>query len=199
MVNKKAISPKMKYNPNIHHRKSTRLKGYDYTQAGLYFITICVKNRECLFGNITNGKMLLNDSGKNANECWLEISNHFSNTQLHEYIIMPNHIHGIIEIVGANQHSPNVDDKHNRTKYISPLRSPSKTIGSVVRGFKIGVTKWFRLNMGDEFPIGQSVWQRNYYDHIIRNEKTYQTISEYIINNPLKWQEDKFKGNFFFS
>ena len=186
-----------KYNPDIvrtkndlPQRKSTRLKGYDYAQAGLYFITICVKNRKCLFGNITNSNLILNDAGKKANECWLEIPNHFSNTQLHEHIIMPNHVHGIIEIVGANQYSP--DNEYNRAKNISPLRSPSKTIGSVVRGYKIGVTKWFRENMGDKYPVGQSIWQRNYYDHIIRNEKSYQTISEYIMNNPIKWDEDKF-------
>ena len=86
----------MTYNPNIHHRKSIRLKGYDYTQAGLYFITICCQNRECLFGNIINGEMILNDAGNIANECWLAIPNHFPNVVLHEFVIMPNHIHGII-------------------------------------------------------------------------------------------------------
>lgn len=91
----------MSYNPNIHHRKSIRLKGYDYSQAGLYFITICCQDRAHLFGEIENGEMILNEYGKIANQCWLEIPNHFPNAILHEHIIMPNHIHGIVELVGA--------------------------------------------------------------------------------------------------
>ncbi|MEO6190485.1 MAG: transposase, partial [Saprospiraceae bacterium] len=80
-----------KYNPNIHHRKSIRLKGYDYSQAGLYFITICCQDRACLFGHIINKEMVMNDAGKIANDCWIEIPNHFQNAVLHEHIIMPNH------------------------------------------------------------------------------------------------------------
>jgi putative transposase len=88
------------YDPNIHHRKSIHLKGYDYSQAGLYFITICVQDRKCLFGEIfgSDGKMVLNEAGKIADECWLEIPKHFPNTVLHEHIIMPNHVHGIVEL-----------------------------------------------------------------------------------------------------
>ena len=125
-----------KYNPKIHNRRSIRLKEYDYSQKGLYFITICTHNHLCLFGKISNGKMILNDAGKIAKKCWLDIPEHYPNTRLHEYVIMPNHVHGIIEIivsVGANNYSP--------------LRNgTSKTIGAMVRGFKIGVTKWFRKN-----------------------------------------------------
>jgi putative transposase len=227
------------FNPNIHHRRSIRFKDYDYSQAGLYFITICCQNRACLFGEITNGEMILNDAGKIANQYWLDIPNHFPDAILHKHIIMPNHIHGIVELVGAKNFSPDntmpqnktpektnnnnngVDDINgaknfspenttpdntipqneipektnnnngvddiNGAKNFSPLRSPSKTIGSVVRGFKIGVTKWMRQNT-DIY----NVWQRNYWEHIIKNEKSYQTISEYIINNPKKWNEDKF-------
>ena len=201
----------------MHNRRSIRFKGYDYTQAGLYFITICCQNRACLFGEIENGKMMLNDAGAIANDCWLNIPNHFPNAILHEYVIMPNHVHGIIELVGANNHSP-VSELHspvsklhptknkknnnsvigdngaknvsvigdNRAKNVSPLRSPSKTVGSVVRGFKIGVTKWMRQNT-DTFYI----WQRNYWEHIIRDDKSYENISQYIINNPTKWNNDK--------
>jgi REP element-mobilizing transposase RayT len=222
----------MPYNPNIRHRRSIRLKGYDYSQAGLYFITICCDNRICLFGNVVNGEMELNDAGKIADACWMEIPNHFPNAVLHEHIVMPNHVHGIVELVGAKHFSPDMPDtpnasntpneyfpdnnrvKHfspdmpdtsntsntsneyfpdsNRAKGFSPLRSPSKTIGSVVRGFKIGVTKWFRNTMADDFPPQRQVWQRNYHEHIIRNEQSYQTISNYIINNPIKWADDKF-------
>ena len=196
------------YSPQ-QNRRSIRLKGYDYAQAGLYFVTICCQDREWLFGEILNNKMIFNEAGKHANECWLQIPNHFPNAILHEHIIMPNHVHGIIELtnpVGAKNISPETDNPQNIAKNISPengdsqpgeknispLRSPSKTIGSIVRGFKIGVTKWFRNNMAEQFPLQRPVWQRNYYDNIIRNTISYQNISEYIINNPLKWQEDKF-------
>ena len=184
----------MSYNPNIHHRKSIRLKGYDYTQAGLYFITICCQNRECLFGNIINGEMILNDAGNIAKECWLAIPNHFPNVVLHEFVIMPNHIHGIIELktksVGAENFPPHISMGVNDSMGAnddSPLRSPSKTIGSMVRGYKIGVTKWMRQNT-DVYDV----WQRNYWEHIIRDEQSYQRISEYIINNPKNWNNDKF-------
>lgn len=237
------------FNPSIHHRKSIRLKGYDYSQSGLYFITICCYNKECMFGEISNGTMTLNSAGQVAQHCWLEIPSHFPIVVLHEHIIMPNHIHGIIEItdtVGAKNISPSsksIDDlgnvslqnldeinmkindlnlisndfnedtkrvknefnkniertkndlkeNNNRAKNISPLqettnfRSPSKTIGSIIRGFKIGVTKWMRQNTEI-----YDVWQRNYYEHIIRNDASYELISDYILNNPSKWQEDTF-------
>ena len=132
-----------------------------------------------------------------ALKCWNEIPEHFKHAQLHEYVIMPNHIHGIIELsdiipVGAKNFSP------LQMPQQSPLQmpqqspqpiipsSPSKTIGSIVRGFKIGVTTWMRQNT-DIY----NVWQRNYYEHIIRNEKSYVRIAEYIINNPAKWTLDK--------
>lgn len=89
----------MPYNPKIHHRRSIGLKGYDYSRQGLYFITICCDKRRCLFGEITKGQMVLNEAGKFTNECWKEIPGHFPNAVLHEYIIMPNHVHGIIELV----------------------------------------------------------------------------------------------------
>ena len=202
----------MSYNPNIHHRRSVRLQGYDYSQAGLYFITICCHNREYLFGNITNEEMKLNDAGKIADECWIEIPNHFPNAVLHEYVVMPNHVHGVIELVvgnnvGANNHSPENDattnvgannhspennattnvGANNHSSLQTPFKSPSKTIGSIVRGFKIGVTKWCRQHTDTE-----TIWQRNYHEHIIRNEQSYLTISEYIINNPKNWKDDKF-------
>ncbi len=179
----------MPYNSNIHHRRSVRLKGYDYSQAGLYFITICTHIRECLFGEIEmvgiSHVMSLSDAGKIANECWLEIPKHFPNTVLHEHIVMPNHVHGIIELVNeANIGVENFQPLHERNEFQKMI---PRSIGSIVKGFKIGVTKWFRTNTDVE-----TVWQRNYYEHIIRNEQSYQTISEYIINNPAKWNDDKF-------
>ncbi len=172
----------MPYNPEIHHRRSIRLKGYVYSQAGTYFVTICTQGRRCLFGDIINGETALNDAGKIAQQCWLEIPNHFPNTELDEFVIMPNHIHGIIfinDIVGAKNFSP----LRNESK----PHSPSKTIGSNVRGFKIGVTKWLRQNT-DIY----NVWQRNYYEHIIRDERDLNQIRDYIINNPIKWALDEY-------
>jgi REP element-mobilizing transposase RayT len=178
------------YIPNIHHRKSIRLQGYDYSKSGLYFITICVQDRKCLFGNIVkeynDDPMVLNDAGKIANECWLEIPKHFPNAILHEHIIMPNHVHGIIELVknddvGVQNFEP-LHQPVNKFQKIIP-----HSIGSIVRGYKIGVTKWFRSNTDIEF-----VWQRNFYENIIRTEKSYQRIREYIINNAKNWHEDKF-------
>jgi REP element-mobilizing transposase RayT len=194
----------MKYNPQIHHRKSIRLKGYDYSLAGLYFITICCQDRECRFGKIENDKMILNNLGKIADECWLEITKHFPNAILHEYVVMPNHVHGIIElvnddnVVGVENFQPL--QHHNESQRNEFQKMIPRSIGSIVKGFKIGVTKWFRINedvsVGDgNFQPQQSqrkLWQRNYYEHIIRNEQSYQTISDYIINNPVKWKGDKF-------
>ncbi len=184
---------KSKYNSEIHHRKSIRLKGYDYSQEGLYFVTICCHNRMCLFGEIVNDEMVLNGFGKIANNCWIEIPKHFPNAVLHEHIVMPNHVHGIIELqpLVGNQNAPNVGAEN-----FLPLQQQSqnefqkmipRSIGSIVKGYKIGVTKWMRNNTDIE-----TVWQRNYHEHIIRNEQSYHNIANYILNNPAKWVEDKF-------
>lgn len=175
----------MKYNPAIHHRRSIRLKGYDYTQAGAYFITICTHNRECLFGEITDGRMQLNHAGIMLEHYWRAIPEHFPHVVLDAFVVMPNHIHGILYIhdtpVGANNYSP------------LPSAIPagmshgtSKTVGSVVRGFKIGVTKWIRCHTAIH-----DVWQRNYYEHIIRDDRALQRIRHYIANNPKQWALDR--------
>lgn len=182
-------------------RKSIRLKNYDYTQEGRYFVTVCADNRKCLFGRIRDAEMILNESGKMAEKYWNQIPRHFPHAELDEYIVMPNHIHAIIKItvnVGANNHSPltNIISK-NRAKNISPLQmhqmplkrhgGTSKTIGSIIRGFKIGVTKWFRKNTETK-----KVWQRNYYERIIRNESELNRIRQYVIDNPAKWENDRY-------
>ncbi|CAK8713892.1 Transposase IS200-like domain-containing protein [Candidatus Electronema halotolerans] len=124
----------MSYNPDIHHRRSIRLRGYDYSQAGVYFVTLCTHNRECLFGEIANGAMQLNAAGKIVADEWLKIAQIRDEIELDEWAVMPNHLHGIMvltDTVGA--------------KNFSLLQNgTSKTIGSIVRGFKIGVTKWMR-------------------------------------------------------
>src|SRR5690606_11882244 len=179
---------------NMYNRRSIRLQGYDYSQPGLYYLTLSTRDRLCIFGEIRNNEMVLNDIGHHAEKCWLQIPTHFPNTVLHEYIIMPNHLHGIVEIVGANHYLPDEnrasnlrakDGSINRAKDVSPLRGTSKTIGSIVRGFKIGVTRYVRVHTDED-----KIWQRNYYEHIIRDGNDYERIVNYIRSNPMNWQQD---------
>ena len=173
----------MKYNPDIHHRRSIRLKEYDYSRPGGYYVTIVTQNRVCLFGDVVAGKMALNDWGRIVQRCWLEIPQHYPSVSLDEFIIMPNHTHGIIMINDGNQHIvgvQNFESQRNRYQHIIP-----RSLGSIMRGFKIGVTKWFREN-----TEVYNVWQRNYWEHVIRNDYDLNQIREYIINNPLKWELD---------
>jgi len=186
----------MVYNKYIHNRRSIRLKNYDYSQSGIYFVTICTKDRLSLFGEIIDNQMVLNEYGIVVNNMWLNIPNHFSNIKLDIHCIMPNHIHGIIIIdditpVGAKHFSPhelnrddylaNINNGFETTDEIKPrINGTSKTIGSVIRGFKIGVTK----------ELGFPIFQRNYHEHIIRNTKSYKLISQYIYNNPCNWEND---------
>jgi REP element-mobilizing transposase RayT len=176
----------MKYNPQKHHRRSIRLKNYDYASSGAYFVTIVTHQRQCLFGAIVDGAMRLNEWGAIAERCWMEIPQHYPYVILDAFVIMPNHVHGIIilneyhfngPIVGANNHSPLQNERP---------RGTTQTIGSIVRGFKIGVTKWFRQHT-DIY----NVWQRNYYEHIIRNKTEWQRIRQYIANNPIHWKNDE--------
>ena len=182
----------MPYSAEIHHRRSIRLKNYDYSSQGAYFITIVTQNRECIFGEIINGSMHLNDYGKIIQHCWLEILNNFPNAQLDEFVIMPNHVHGIIFILENSESDSNINRANDivGANDYSPLRNrpcgTSKKIGSIVRGFKIGVTKWFR-----EHTDIYNVWQRNYYERIIRNDYELNNIRRYIIENPLNWANDE--------
>jgi hypothetical protein len=171
---------KPKYDANIHHRRSIRLKGYDYSRGGLYFITICCQYKARLFGEIdvgtefTSAQMILNKFGQIAYNEWLKTPEIRNNIALGEFVVMPNHIHCIIQIL-------------ERGEYHSPLHGTSNNIGAIVRGYKSTVTK--QLNI---LNIGCPVWQRNYYEHIIRDELSYQKISNYITNNPEKWANDTY-------
>ena len=226
------------YNPNIHHRKSIRLKGYDYSQAGLYFITICCQNRIYRFGQIENGAMQLNDAGKLIETEWLNLKIRFPNINLHEYVVMPNHFHAILEItVGAtlvvaqnnitvaqnnntvaqnNRQPPSVQlgQPHyvqlgqpqsiqtgqpqsiqtGQPQGIAPTGATNKTVGDILDAYKsITTVEYIRgvKTLGWQ-PFDGKLWQRNYHEHIIRNEQSFQRISDYIINNPAKWTDDKF-------
>ena len=217
----------------FHHRRSIRLKGYDYSADGLYFITICTKERNHYFGRVIDGKMVLNERGQIVKNEWLNTINvRKDEVILHEYIVMPNHFHAIIEICRRGvSHTPQIHTPQSHTPQShtpqshtpqshtpqshtpddglttsdrgvcdtidrgvcdtidrgvcnTPLRSPSKTLGSIIRGFKSAVTK----------QIGFPVWQRNYHEHIIRNTNAFTKISNYILNNPAQWHCDMFNN-----
>jgi len=228
----------MKYNQNIHHRRSIRLKGYDYSQAGLYFITICCDDRKNRFGNIVVGaglasaQMVNNEYGQIAYDEWAKLPERFANFELDVFQIMPNHMHGIIllnDVVGAGfTPAQNVDGKNagagftpaqntdavseNENIHIQigqpqglPLQNsdddneagvnPARTnasIGDIVGAYKSLVSNDCLEIYKTKNEMMGKLWQRNYHEHIIPNGQSYQTISNYIINNPGNWSEDKF-------
>ncbi len=177
----------MIYDPDKHHRRSNRLANYDYSKTGLYFVTLCTRGRECLFGDIINGEMILNDFGRIVQEEWCRSGTIRQEIELGEYIIMPNHLHGIIIIshpanAGAFGERPQQGCRSCKT-VLKP-----KTLGSLMSGFQSSVTR--RINQIRKTP-GISVWQRNYHDRIIRDERDLNRIRDYIQNNPLNWHQDK--------
>jgi len=179
----------MKLDPQKHHRRSIRLKEYDYAQPGGYFVTIVTHQRDCLFGQIINEEMQLNELGRIADECWRLIPDHFTNVELGAYVIMPNHVHGII-VIHANENGmatnslPFVGARHASPL---PLRGVKPySIGAIVGSFKSAVTK----RIGRELNA-TGIWQRNYYEHVIRNHEDWDRIHRYIESNPSMWAEDK--------
>jgi putative transposase len=179
---------------NKYRIESTRLTNWDYRSIGAYFITICTHNREHYFGEIENGKMILSNIGVLANVFWYEIKNHSKNIELGEFVIMPNHIHGILIV---NNMDLNAEALHATPLHATPLQSDkneqmskispkSNSISTIIRPYKSAVTKHAnRLNF--EFK-----WQTRFHDHIIRDQKSFNNISNYIINNPSNWGIDKF-------
>jgi putative transposase len=158
----------MKYNPDFHHRQSIRLKGYDYSTSGAYFITICTHEREYLFGDIVNETIELNSIGEIARTYWQKLAQHHPNIIVDESIVMPNHLHGIICLESS------IDT--------------TKSIAEIIRGFKTFSAK--AINKERDLR-GVPVWQRNYYDRIIRNQLEFDRVRQYIINNPQNWDTDK--------
>jgi putative transposase len=229
----------MAYNPQIHHRKSIRLQDYDYSQAGLYFITICVQDRLCLFGDIRQGweagqtqgqthrsaegqthrsaegqthrsarthVMVLNDAGKMVEKWYFELPNKFPDIKCHEMVVMPNHFHCILENTGSTVGAdlcvcPSVKGQTHRS-----APTPVMERGHVILGEHAGsplhrVVQWFKTMTTNEYirgvkqygwPLFQGkLWQRNYWEHIIRSERSYLTIATYIQSNPDRWRNDQ--------
>jgi putative transposase len=183
----------MKYNPGKHRRRSIRLKGYDYSQAGVYFVTICTKDRECLFGDIVDREMRSNDVGQMVHRTWNDLPIRNPGIETDEFVVMPNHVHGIIVIVGAplvGAHSSGMVIDNAKTRAGT---RPAPTLGDVVGAFKSITTHQYTDGVRQKNwpPFYGKLWQRNYYEHIIRSEQSLQEIREYIINNPLKWEFDR--------
>jgi REP element-mobilizing transposase RayT len=149
----------MPYDTFKHHRRSIRLRGYDYTQAGAYFITIVTRHRECMLGDVVDGEMQVNEAGQIVVECWNALPAHFPNVELDAFVVMPNHIHAIIVLKGKGE----VVAQHVRATHASPLQQPrgpqSNSIGAIIGSFKSATTK--RVNESRRIP-GTPIWHRNY-------------------------------------
>ena len=184
-----------------YHRRSIRLKGFDYSRTGYYFVTVCTRERECLLGEISDYKINLNEMGKMAEKMWHEIPTHFPNFVLDQCMIMPNHLHGIIRILEENHNKGTDTEKglmnqtptlqrtsdcdYNSTQWIM-MKNYAVTLGKIIRFFKARSTQAIRKNMGISF-----YWQRNYYEHVIDDENELSRIREYIRENPANWPIDE--------
>lgn len=192
---------KSKFAPQKHHRRSIRLKGYDYSSEGAYYVTIVVQGRECLFGEIIDGEMHLNEYGVIVQKWWDEIPNHFPNVELGAFVVMPNHVHGIFWIIDERRgevvsprYNPNnniqdvdLNSTNNKGRGTLPLRKP--TLGQIVAYFKYRSTK--EMNRIETDNAITKFWQRNYYEHIIRDEKDLQNKIDYINSNPSLWDDEE--------
>lgn len=171
----------MSYNPNKHHRRSIRLKGYDYTQPGAYYITLCTQARQCLFGDVVAGKMRLNSLGYIAFTYWQKIPVHFAHLQLDVFVVMPNHLHGIL-VIRDTPIKAQLGDNSTTEKFGKPVRG---SIPTVIRSYKAAVTKQINLICNTKYT--SLIWQRDFYEHINRDEQSLETIRRYIAENPWRW------------
>ncbi len=206
----------MKFNPKLHHRQSIRLKGYDYSQSGSYFITICARERECIFGEIKESKTILSHLGQLVEQEWLALPHRFPHIDLDEYVVMPNHFHGIIhiavgaglasaqlesaqlasaqiasaQIASAQIASAQIDAPQFKPEQLNPTPSIA-TLGDIVCAFKSLVFKrHYDLIRNNHLDEVAKCWQRNYWERIIRNHQEYNNIQNYIITNPERWSQD---------
>ncbi len=164
-------------------RKQTRLKDWNYSNDGWYFVTFCTQNREEYFGEIVDGEMVLSEYGKIAKQCWEEIKDHFNHCELDEFIVMPNHIHGIIAIEPDDL----IKSVGNNDRCSLQTKRNMEFLPKIISQYKSFVTREIRKRY-DDFSFQ---WQKSFYDHIIRNEKSLQKIREYIYYNVDKWEQDE--------
>jgi REP element-mobilizing transposase RayT len=189
----------MKDNSDKRHRRSIRLRGYDYAQTGAYFVTVVTKDRVCLFGEVVNGETRLNDAGRIIQAAWDELPDHYPGVECNEFIVMPNHVHGIIVLVNDGGGGPN--DVGAGLKPARPGSRPTTApraglklaptrhgLPEIIRAFKTFSAR--RINDLRRTP-GAPIWQRNYYEHIVRGDNELIRIREYIANNPSQWEMDR--------
>jgi putative transposase len=163
----------------MYINKKQRSNAIDYSFPGLYFITICTKNKIHLFGKIENGEMILNETGRIAHNVWNEQINHFDNIKLYDFIVMPNHIHGIINILNTNGYYV-----YNSERVINPKRIQKLPV--IISSYKSAASKEINKVSGEK----TFAWQASYYDRLIRNEEEFDALSVYIVKNPLNWEKD---------
>ncbi|MCX5699502.1 MAG: transposase [Candidatus Omnitrophica bacterium] len=184
----------MREGSDSRNRRSIRLADYDYSRAGYYFVTVCVNERRNLFGDIDGGKIMLNGVGIMVEDNWNKLQQRFKFIELDEFIVMPNHLHGVIVIVGAplvgaqNGDVVTDDGDDGATTRVAP------TLGDVIGAFKSITTNEYIRNVKNKnwLSFNKYFWQRNYYERVIRDDNDLNRIREYIVNNPAKWEEDEY-------
>jgi putative transposase len=175
-----------------HHRHSIRLKDYDYRQTGAYFVTIVTQGRKCLFGEILDGEMRLNDAGRIIQTAWDDLPNFYAGVECDAFVIMPNHIHGIIVLVGAGPRTR--PERNGQPRGVAPTKRPSGlSLPEVVQRFKSLTTNRYidRGKKGAWPQFAGRLWQRNYFEHVIRDEASLDRIRQYILDNPARWEFDR--------
>jgi putative transposase len=171
----------MTYNPDIHHRRSIRLREFDYSTTGRYFVTTCVQNRDCLFGDVLDGVMVLNNAGRLVESSWNGLIERFPSIELDTFVIMPNHVHFIVNIS-----MPTGKDEAIQANRAGQGHAP--TLDRIVGVFKSIYAAQVNRHLS---RTGQPLWQRNYYERVIRNDSELHGLRDYIIHNPLKWADDR--------
>ncbi|HSA07265.1 MAG TPA: hypothetical protein P5556_08805 [Candidatus Gastranaerophilales bacterium] len=174
------------------HRRSIRLKGYDYSSAGSYFFTICAQGREKILGEINNNRIILNNAGKMVEQWLIATTNKFNNISINEYVIMPNHLHCIISLIDVGADTWVCPDENKEPHGANTQVRPYKLF-EIIQWFKTMTTNEYikGVKNGIYPAFNKRIWQRNYYERIIRNQEEFNTISEYIINNPANWLIDE--------
>ncbi len=194
----------MEFNPKIHHRRSIRLAAYDYSSPGAYYITICTSCRKCLFGEIVSGRMRLNEAGLIVETWWWRIESKFPCVQTDTYVVMPNHFHGILLIGEASESEAGaaVAGQDPEEDFSGPLNVPGSggpegghagpPLPTIVQWFKTMTTNEYMQDERQEgwTPLKPRLWQRNYFEHVIRSEQALNRLRRYIDDNPFKWEDD---------
>ena len=174
----------MRHGQDRNQRRSIRLPNYDYAQAGEYFVTICTYNRECLFGEILGSEISLTLAGQVVLECWNNLAKHYPHVETDEFVVMPNHVHGIIVLIEQQSMNHITDDVGAGLKPAPTKRHP---LPEIIRAFKTFSSRRINEHRSSQ---GSPVWQRNYYERVIRDDRELDAIRQYIVENPAKWAED---------